>query len=440
MRILIATHGYPPTHSAGAERRAERTARWLAAHGHEVRVLCVESQTPGAPKLTWEDRLQDGLPVRRLSLHTPAGRGSFRWNYDNPVTGSAAADLFRAWAPSVLHLFSGYRMSASVVRAAAQAGVPVVISLTDYWWFCHLVNLPGRDGARCVEPTVAGCARCEAEWHFRRYRVPAQVVPSIANWFWQVAGSYPPLGNRVGLPEQGERHRFLLDTLRSAGALVAPSRFLADFYVRHGVDPRRVHVSRQGVQPEGALSDRLPSPTLRVGYLGQMKSHKGVDLLLQAWSQLRGDRPRELRLYGSDAGESDYVHGRRLREAIARTDGVQWFGEIGRREVWQALSGLDVVVVPSRWLENSPNTILEAQALGIPVIGTNLGGMAELVQHERNGLLFELDNASDLTRQIQRLLDEPDLLPRLKAAPRYTRTVDEEMRQLCGLYEAVAGS
>jgi glycosyltransferase involved in cell wall biosynthesis len=96
--------------------------------------------------------------------------------------------------------------------------------------------------------------------------------------------------------------------------------------------------------------------------------------------------------------------------------------------------------VPSRWPENSPNVILEAQAIGIPVIASNLGGIPEMVAHDRNGLLFAADDAADLARQLQRLVDEPDLLPRLQKHAIPVESVNAELDRLCELYTEISGA
>lgn len=433
MRLLIVVHGYPPTHNGGAERRAERTARGMTARNHEVRVVCVEAVSESYAGLLWEDDMQDGVLVRRLCFNPNAGPDPFRQSYDNPQTAAAVEDVIRQWQPDVLHLFSGYLMSASVVRVARDYGVPVVISLTDYWWLCHRINLIRSNGARCTGPTPMNCTRCRAET-FRRYRLPTGIWPQGADMFWQAASTFPILGERLGMHEQIERFKTLIHLLRRADALIAPSQYLADFYIRYGIDPDRIHVWRQGVEMDHCLL-RTPGAGLRFGFIGQMKHHKGVHLLLDAWARLRGNQPRCLTLYGSAAGEDAY--GQRIRQQIQQLEHVTWAGQFQGSEVWRVLSTIDVLVMPSRWVENSPNSILEAQAVGIPVVGTRLGGVAELVQHEQNGLLFEVDNVDDLARQMQRLLDEPDLLRRLRRTEVPFRTVDDEMDQINSLYTAL---
>lgn len=435
MRILIAVHGYPPAYNGGAERRAERTARGLAARGHDVCVVAVESIEARPAEAAAYDSMQDGVLVRRLYLSRADRSDQFHWSYDNPQTAAAIRRAIREWQPDVFHLFSGYLMSASVVQAAAAARVPVVVSLTDYWWLCHRTNLLDTRGQRCEGPSLEGCARCQGEMS-RRYRLLNRASPAAAEALWRRSASLRRFGDPLGVAEQEQRARLLSQTLRSADALIAPSRYLAEFYTRHGIDRSKIRVWRQGVELDSS-PPRRASPLLRVGYAGQIKYHKGVDLLLDAWAQLQGDAPRCLVLYGSCAGEEAYS--RQLRGMIEQFDNALWGGAFQGNEVWQVLANIDVLVVPSRWVENSPNAILEAQAMGVPVVGSNLGGVAELVQNERNGLLFEVDNAADLARQLQRLIDEPGLLQRLSAAALPLQTVDEEIDQIACLYRSVAG-
>jgi glycosyltransferase involved in cell wall biosynthesis len=172
-----------------------------------------------------------------------------------------------------------------------------------------------------------------------------------------------------------------------------------------------------------------------VGYLGQVKAHKGVDLLIDAWSQLSGDTPRDLLLYGSDAGEEEY--GARLRSASAALPGVHWRSVYRGDEVWHVLSGLDLVVVPSRWAENSPNSILEAQAMGLPVIGSRMGGITEMIDDGVTGLLFDPDDAADLARKLQMLLDVPELLAQLRASVKPFRTLAQEIDHVEQIYQRV---
>ena len=98
------------------------------------------------------------------------------------------------------------------------------------------------------------------------------------------------------------------------------------------------------------------------------------------------------------------------------------------------LSRVDVLVLPSVWLENSPLVIKEAFAAGVPVVTSDLGGMAEQVRPEIDGLVFEPGNADALASQLRRLQTEPGLLERLGAGIRPPMTIEQDAAALRCLY------
>ena len=94
-------------------------------------------------------------------------------------------------------------------------------------------------------------------------------------------------------------------------------------------------------------------------------------------------------------------------------------------------------MVPSLWYENSPLVIHEAFLAKIPVITSNIGGMAELVQHEVNGLLFEVGNIDDLKKQMERLITEPTLLKRLQLKKTHVDPISHHTNEIINLYEKI---
>jgi glycosyltransferase involved in cell wall biosynthesis len=164
------------------------------------------------------------------------------------------------------------------------------------------------------------------------------------------------------------------------------------------------------------------------------KTTCGANSLFEAVRRLP-DAALEVKVYGDTQPFPDYA--RRLRRMVGQDPRLSLAGVYGGMEVSQVLQGLDVVVVPSVWYENSSNTVLEAFAHRTPVIASDLGGMAELVHHGENGLLFTPGDASSLALQLRRLLDEPYLLPALRAGIGPVRGVAEEMSELEEIYQAV---
>ena len=431
MKIVIAVHHFPPRYTSGAELRAYRTAAWLRDHGHDVHVVCVEAiDTGDGHGLTFEDRPYDGLPVRRLSFNLAAAPDPFRWAYDNPWIGEHLRGYLAQLAPDLLHLIGGYLMSGSTLRVAGDLGIGTVITLTDFWPLCPRITLLRSNGRLCTPPFDAvTCARCLGEER-RRYRIPGRIAPALMDALWRM---------RHGQIAQIEaRMAFVRETLNRADAVISPSRFLGDLFVEAGVAPGRIIFSRQGrdfpnLTPE--VLKKTPAAHLRIGHLGQIAPHKGVHTLFEAVRKLPG-AALEVRAYGDVGRFPDYT--RHLRHIACQDSRLNLAGVYDRMEVSRILQGLDVVVVPSVWYENSPNTILEAFAHRTPVIASNLGGMAELVRNGENGLLFKSGDADSLAQQLQRLLDDPNLLPTLRAGIGPVKSVAHEMDELEEIYRTAA--
>lgn len=429
MKILLAVHHFPPRYTNGAEWRAVRTAKALQARGHSVRAVCVERIDAPDDRQTWEDDVFEGIPVRRLSISRGSGAKRFRWEYDHPWIGEQIRHLIDETHPDIFHLISGYLMTGRVLRESHACGIPSVITLTDFWFLCPRIQLLRSDDTLSTLPIDAvTCAKCLGEEQ-RRYRLPARIAPGLMGMLWKTQAG------RIAQVE--ERMTFLRDSLNQADAIISPSQFLRSVFVQSGVEPERIVFSRQGRDFPGltpALTEKTPADRLRIGYIGQISAIKGVHVLFEAVQALPGAR-LSVQAFGDTRPFPDYVA---QLERMAALDGrIKLAGVRNQHEMTQVLRELDVVVVPSVWYENSPNVILEAFAHLTPVITSALGGMAELVQHETNGLLFAPGDPADLSRQLRRLLEEPELLGRLRAGIMPVKGSADEMDELEAIYRSV---
>lgn len=437
MRLLYAVHHLPPTHTGGAENRALRTARWMSGQGHAVELMGVEAIDRAQP--AYQDTHEAALVIRRLNFDAHAFRDRWHWQYDNEVVEERVAAALAEFRPDVFHLISGYLMTAGALRAARRAGVPIVVTLTDFWFLCPRITLLRSDGSLCPRPPEdpLGCVRCLAQER-RRFRLPARWLPGLTDFVWRAAGERLPW-LPVSAAQMQARRVSLHAALDWASVLICPSRFLLDQYQQAGVAPHKLRLMRQGlVLPKNTTPPEAAArPAFTIGYSGQIKAHKGVDLLIEAARRLNAaGYPLTLALYGDTAEDPTYM--RALQRRFGAAPWLEWRGRYTAAQVWQVLAGLDVLVVPSRWYENSPNVILEAQAARVPVITTDLGGMSELVRHEVDGLLFRLNDADDLARQLARLLTEPDLPRHLRANAPPVKALADEMRALEVIYQELA--
>ncbi len=430
MRILLAVHHFPPDHGGGAEWRAFRTARAFMERGHETRVICIRRLNADMDAaLSMEDDEYQGVPVHRLDLNMRLASDSFIWQYDHPAIGEHLTEWIHEIQPDIFHLIGGYLLGAAALAAARQNQVPVVVSLTDFWYFCPRITLLRSDGK--LSPTRVDPARCAGclAGERRRYRWLNRLLPAGMDWFWhRQTARINRLQNRLDT---------LIEALNRVQVILAPSEFVRSIYIENGINPGILRHSRQGVaNPVVEVVKSDPHWNTRLGYMGQMAPHKGVHVLLQALNQIP-DAPLELYLYGDTTRFPSYA--RRLKQLAGNDERINWMGTYPPSQSVEVFNQINGMVMPSLWYENSPNSILESFACKVPVIASNLGGMAELVQDGINGLLFEAGNPTDLSRCIERFIYEPDLPAKLRQNIPAVRSIADEMDELEAIYQEILG-
>ncbi len=404
----------------------QRLSEALADRGVEVGVF---SAVDCAGRRPYEAALVEGrVPVysvaHRLGSH---GQGlgqvlldSSRF-YLDPAVDAACAVVVETFRPDVIHIHHLVHLSGSLIGMLKRMGLPVVVTLHDYWYLCITGQLLNDGGAhfpdRCGAPCIAYVLH-------NRYKATGWL-----RWGLRRAIGLAPLAFE-GLHRR--RRDRLLAELNSADRVLAPSRFIAEVYCAAGLSASLVSHSPYGV-PSSSIPRRDETRTagagLRVGFLGRIVPEKGLHVLLEAFDRL--DDSFELHVHGVESRSSGYASRLSGRMKSSR---VQRHGPYDHECVGEVLSGLDVLVVPSVWWENAPLVILEAFAAGVPVVASNLGGMRELVRHGENGLLFEVGDSDALAEALLRLRHEPGLLACLRRDPVLTRSLAENADELEGLY------
>jgi glycosyltransferase involved in cell wall biosynthesis len=121
----------------------------------------------------------------------------------------------------------------------------------------------------------------------------------------------------------------------------------------------------------------------------------------------------------------------------ARDSRIRIAEPLSREAVPEALAGFDILAIPSQWLETGPIVALEAQAMGIPVLGSNLGGIAELVRHGIDGWLVPAKDVQAWAEAIATLAKDTDLLAFLRKGIQPVRTMDTVASEMVGLYKEI---
>ena len=443
MRILLATHFYPPGHLGGTEVLTEGLARTLASEGHRVEVVCAEEwEEAPSHRIRATAETVDGVPVHRLRFNWKKAPDVFRYLYDNPEVERWVFEHLGRRRPDVVHITSCGTLSASVIAAARRRGVPVLLTATDFWFLCARNTLLQPDGSLCSGPeTPWKCARClladAKAYRWPRNLLPERTVASIL----QVAARFPAVTNRPGfrgmLGDWQDRLDVLAQSLQQVDRIVTASQFLRTLFIRYGVSPERIQQSSYGLDTAWASSfqTKSPSPRLRVGYIGQILPAKGPDLLIRAIRSLPADTPIEAQIYGDLSKDPRYSE--TLLEQARPDLRISFRGTFDNSQMGRVLSDIDVLVVPSIWYD-FPLVIPSAFATKTPVVATNLPGMNELVRSEVDGLLFERRDWQGLAARIRQLVEDPGLMARLRSRILPVKTLAEYTAQSVTTYASLA--
>jgi glycosyltransferase involved in cell wall biosynthesis len=454
MRILQITNGFPPTATAGVEQYTHQLSRGLSVH-HEVRIFCRESAPERADYEIVDDQF-DGLQVRRV-VNDFQHAAQVRDFYVDRRIESIFQQTLEEWQPDLIHFQHCIGLSASLLEVAARTGIPYLLTLHDYWFICSRVQLLHRQGHICSGPIAnVDCYDCtispddifrplKGTWLYQllRSRLNDYTKRRILGVLARAAPSLPVARRGQTLSPYRERDRYMLSVLSNTPLILTPSRFVRDLYIEHGVPKSRVQALPLGLDLSPWRVTRLDTSNagngLRVGYLGSLLRHKGVDILVRAFRQLQTPGST-LEIYGFAMPGDPWVG--QLRRLASQDPRVQLMNRYHQKDLPGILSNLDVIVIPSLWHETFSIVAREALLSGTPVVASEIGALPEVINSEQNGLLVPVGDVDALHSALHRLSVDPDLLARLRdgalLSAERIKSMDEHVHEVELLYETLA--
>ena len=438
MKILEVPFHYYPDAVGGTEVYTAALTRELMRLGVEVEIAA-----PGAAE---EQYIHDGVPVHRFAARPAVQDLSELYGIGDPLAADHFRRILDRTQPDLVHLHAlSPAVSLLIVRELKRRGLPVVFTY----------HIPG---ITCARGTLLRYSRtvCDGVWGLHKCSRCVLEAHGLPKPLSQIAGSLPPAAGRVarslGLTGRSAtalrmtellalRRRSLAAFLAQVDYIVAVSRWVRELLVGNGVPPEKITVCRhgrtqaasRGFGPLRRTRPRAPGP-LRLAFIGRLYPAKGLHVLVEALLELPA-LPVTLDVFGVLQDPTSEGYKANLVRRTAGDSRITFHPALPQEEVVDQLSEYDALAVPSQWMETGPLVVYDAFAAGIPVIGADRGGIAELVEHEGNGLLVEASSVGAWAAAIRRLARDRDLLGRLCAGVRPPRTmaaVAGEMRELYG--------
>ena len=374
MRILVVSAMFPPNVLGGAEISAFNLSSWLRDQGHEIGVL-MAAKTPQEEKF---GETVDGMKI--WSFHTPRPypifmQGRVERNYLKPLwhlqdhldprNPPFMARVLEEFQPDICKVHYAMGLGHNIFGEIAKRDIPVLYVLHDLTLACVRATM-FKQGETCQ----AQCAPCRLS----------------AKYKWSQISKL----RRVGFcsPSRANLER---------NSLFQP---LANYPTAHILNANR--------NPRPSKT-REPASAIRFVYVGRLEAAKGIPILLAAAEKLASHGNFSLKVIGTGSLETE------LRARYGSQPWVEFAGQVPAQQAIDAIATGDMLCIPSVWLENSPGVVIEALGMSVPVIGSNVGGIPELVRNDENGLLVPPGDVDAWRAALQTIISEPERLTRYQA-------------------------
>ena len=377
-RILVIAHGHPDFSLGGGEIAAYNLYKayranenvenaWFLARADRGRGATGALSMRRTNEYLWEQSVAD--------YHGTTFKAS-----DIGSVVTKFRDLVEALKPTVVHTHHYAHLGLEYLRVIKQVdpSIRIVMTLHEYMAICRNNGQMIKTGSfkLCSRESYDECRQC----------FPQQTAED----FWL-------------------RKHYFMSHFKLVDQFVAPSEFLRQRYIQWGLAPEQIVVIENGQSDEPPLPPRPLAEgetRNRFGFFGQINPYKGLDVLLQALHELpKAERKKiVLEVHGANLEWQPEAYRQKieaLREPLIKQGVVQWVGPYQPHELRRRMAGVDWVVVPSVWWENSPMVIQEAFVCGRPLLVSDIGGMAEKVRDGLDGIHVPAGNVLSWSKSLQ---------------------------------------
>lgn len=369
MRILFINTLYPPYIGGGAEITLSKIVNGLAERGYETAVFSTFGEKG------FNVSKENNVTIYRFGIRNiywnfsdskpPSWKRLFWHAIDryNPLARSDIRRVIEEFKPDIVscHNLSGISMAAWIEVAAQK--IPLIQVLHDYYSVCPKATM-FRNGHNCEKR----CISCSIS------RLP-----------------HGQASNKVT-------------------AVVGVSQAVLNKHLQFGLFTqvgikKIIHNARK---LKAITGEAQKQKILTFGFIGTLNLVKGIKPLLEAFVRVAAQSQQPVQLLIGGTGKKKYVA--ELQQNYA-SDCILFLGQVDPADFFNRI---DVTLVPSLWNDPFPGVVFESLGYGNPVIGTRRGGIPEMIQHEKNGLIYDPDESGALETAMLRLTGDPALLSEMR--------------------------
>lgn len=413
LKIIHCLVFFLPNRVGGIEIYVNALSKGLIKRGHEVKILVPDYPGENLYSLTYDD-----IPILTYQQYLNTSKQEFRGN----IPGAGLKDFINALKnenPDIVHfhqLTSSNGISVFHIQAAKDLGYRVIYTNHLASFTCQTGRMTYRNNKSCdgvINPVK--CTACDLQ----RNNINEPISKIIANIGHTITTIFPAIQH---LDSNSKLVQLLFysnlisekrEKVEKVLALVDGFIVLTEWYYQvlhnNGLMSDKIKVIKQAIPSQeinvGKKRETQGFP-IRLIYAGRIFPDKGLLILLSALKGLDESKV-SLDIYGQEDAPLYY------RTCLALCKGksnIKWHNHINYKDMPNTMSAYDVLILPSMVAEMAPLVIQEAFAIGLPIIGTNVGGIAEEIKPGINGFVFEMGNVKALKDILQKLINEPSML------------------------------
>lgn len=441
MNILQVLHSFLPYSAAGTEVYTYKLSKELSKK-NKINIFFRVNDTKTKEYTVKHSRF-DGLDSYAIN-HTFKLCGSFKDTYTDKIIDNNFSMLLDKLKPDIIHIHHLMFLSCGIASEAKKRGIPIIFTLHDYWLLCYRGQLIDNQLKICKDNSVSGCENCLKNllkikkysllFYFLLKRKKALFLLSIFKKLYFLIAKKQTTNGVSNFKESSKRICSEVDLF------IAPSHFIKNKFIENGIPQEKIIYSPYGLDklnfsyvPKKNTDDNI----LRFGYMGTLLPMKGLDVLISAFEEVK-DKDIGLAIYGKLFPYTGFESYPGVLKRMIRSDfRIKLMGGYDNKDVGRILANIDVLVVPSIWLENAPLVIQEAFLARTPVIASRIGGIPELISDGINGLLFNPGDVNDLQEKMHYIINNPEKIDRFREKMPEVKSIEDDAKELEEIYNGL---
>lgn len=389
MRVLKVIHGFPPDYMAGSEVYSYHLVKELIRQNIDTSVFTrVENEFGESHQIY--DEIYENIPI--LRVNKPQRDYLYEDKFYDKKIDVIFKEHIEKIKPDIVHFGHLSHLSTNLIQIVKELDIPVVYTIHDFWLFCVKGQMINEFGEICPGPSTVNCSKCSP------YVTNEKMVQRIL-----------------------KHMKHVIDAI---DIFISPSHTVRNFFIKQGIDPEKIKYLKYGFNSDKIIfKQKVFHQTSKItfGFMGRIIPTKGINVVVDTFREL----PEELlHIYGSIG----------IKKRFLETENIIFKGAYDNNKINQVLNEMDVLIVPSIWYENAPLVIQEAFLAGIPVITSDIGGMAELVQHNVNGFTFKTGCSDSLKEIILYISHNPSCLNSLQRSRESVVDIKEDIKKIVDVY------